>query len=58
MAFGDLLAQGQADSDAGKLFAAMQALKHDEDLLEILRVDVKSVVAHGKDPFAGRILLG
>src|SRR5580704_8817245 len=58
VAFRDLLAQCQADSGAGKLFSAVQALKHDENLLEILRLDSKPIVLHGEDPFVVAIFLG
>ncbi len=36
----------------------METLKHDEDLLEMLRVDSNAVVSNGKDPFAVLISLG
>src|SRR2546426_12839413 len=58
VAFRDLLAHRQADSGAGKLFSAVQPLKHNENLLEVLRVDAKSVVSHGKDPFVAAIFIG
>src|SRR5271163_3196481 len=48
----DLLAQGQADSCAGILFAGVQALKNLKYLFGIFRVDADAVVFHGKCPYA------
>jgi len=50
MAFHDFFADRQADSGAGKLFPAVQALKHNENLFEVLGVDSQPVIEDGKNP--------
>ena len=49
--FDDLLADGQSDAGAGKLFPLVQPLEHAKDLVEVLRINSQSVVFHREDPF-------
>src|ERR1700687_4903704 len=47
----DLLADGQSDAGAGKLFPFVQPLEHAKNLFEVLRINPQSVVPHREDPF-------
>src|SRR6185437_3924329 len=49
--FDDLLADGQADAGAGKLFPLVQPLEHAKNLFKVLRINSQSVVFHRKHPF-------
>ena len=46
----DAAADGEPDAVAGQLVAAVQALEHDEDALEVLGLDADAVVAHPQVP--------
>jgi len=54
-AFDNLLAKRQADARAGNL-APMQALKHAEHPVRILRIDPDSVVAPGQNALAAGVV--
>ena len=49
--FDDLLADGQSDAGAGKLFPLVQPLEHAKNLFKVLRINSQSVVFHRKHPF-------
>ena len=46
--FDDLLADGQSDAGAGKLFPLVQPLEHAKNLFKVLRIDSQPVVFHRK----------
>ena len=58
MPLDDLLADGQSDAGAGKLFALVQPLEHAENPFEVLRVDSQAVVLHRKYPLLSAVLGG
>ena len=49
--FDDLLADGQSDAGAGKLFPLVQPLEHPKNPVKVLRINSQSVVFHRKHPF-------
>lgn len=58
MAFENTAAEGETNTRAGILFAAMEPLEDPEDAVVVQGVDPDTVVPYAEEPFGGGVLDG